>query len=69
MMMLSVTLVPTGVTTSCGTAFFICSAAALVVSPGNATSSWPACSAAVRVPRSTMTTYWSPSRYGRSLTK
>jgi hypothetical protein len=62
MMMLSVTLVLNGVTMSFGTAALSCSAAALVVSPGMATSSWPACSAAVRVPRSLMTMYFSPSR-------
>jgi hypothetical protein len=38
-MMLSVTDDPTGVITSCGTAFLSCSAAAFVVSPGNAASS------------------------------
>jgi hypothetical protein len=47
MMMLSVTLVAVVVTTTFGTAALICSAAAFVVSPGIATSSWPACSAAV----------------------
>ena len=42
MMMLSATFWLNGVTTSCGTAFLSCSAAVLVVSPGNDTSSLPA---------------------------
>jgi len=42
MMMLSLTVWPTGVTTICGTAFLTCSAEVLVISPGNETSSLPA---------------------------
>jgi hypothetical protein len=69
MMMLSLTFWLYGVTTNSGTAFFSCSATVLEVSPGKATSTWPDCSAAVRVPRSAMMMYFSPSRYGRPLTK
>ena len=57
------------VITICGTAFFSCSAVVLLVSPGKATSTCLACSAATRVPRSLMTMYLIPSRYGRPGTK
>src|SRR2546422_6239998 len=60
MMMLSLTFWLYGVTTSCGTAALSCSAAVLVVSPGKDTSSFPACNAAWRVPRSTMGKYFNP---------
>ena len=56
MMMLSLTFCATGWNTMVGTAFLSCSMAVRPVSPGKATSSWPDWSAAVRVPRSTMTT-------------
>ena len=56
MMMLSLTVCRHGVITIWGTAFLSCSAVVLVISPGNETSSWPAWSAAIRVPRSSMTT-------------
>jgi hypothetical protein len=53
---------PTRVTTIPGTAALSWSAMFLVISPGAALSSRPAWSAAVRVPRSLMITYLSPSR-------
>ena len=56
MMMLSLTVCPTVVTTIWGTAFLICSADVFVISPGNDTSSLPAWSAEIRVPRFSMTT-------------
>jgi hypothetical protein len=69
MMMLSVTSCATVWNTIWGTAFLSWSIVVFDVSPGQAVSSCPAWSAAVRVPRSTITTYLSPSRYGRPLTK
>ena len=55
--------------TMLGTAALSWSAMFFVVSPGPDTSSRPAWIAAVRVPRSLMMTYLSPSRYGRPFTK
>ena len=69
MMTFSFTFSAARVITICGMAFFSCSAVVLLVSPGKATSTCPACSAATRVPRSLMITYLMPSRYGRPLTK
>ena len=60
---------PTRVMTMLGTAALSWSAMFFVVSPGPDTSSRPAWIAAVRVPRSLMMTYLSPSRYGRPFTK
>ena len=69
MIMFSFTFSAARVNTICGTAFLSCSAVVLLVSPGKAVSTCPACSAATRVPRSLMTMYLMPSRYGRPLTK
>ena len=69
MMTFSFTFSAARVIDICGTAFLSCSAVVLLVSPGKAASTWPACSAATRVPRSLMMMYLSPSRYGRPFTK
>ena len=55
--------------TRLGTAAFSCSALVLETSFGNDTSTWCVWSAAIRVPGSLITTYLSPSRYGRPFTK
>ena len=55
-MTLSLPFWPISVTTIEGTFFLMVSAMSLVISSGLDTSSWPACRAASRVPRSLMIT-------------